>query len=46
MTNERLAVQFIQMLEKYLSEVKTFPNDNSKMLTLVGLDIAEWKNTC
>lgn len=45
MTDQQLAVQCIQMLEKYLGEVKNLPNDNSKMLTLAGSDMTEWKNT-
>ncbi len=45
MTDKQLAVQCIQMLEKYLNEVKNLPNNNSKMLTLAGSDMTEWKNT-
>lgn len=44
MADKRLAMQCVQMLEKYLDEAKGLPNDNSKMLTLAGPDMAEWKS--
>lgn len=45
MTDKQLAVQCVQMLEKYLSEVETLPNDNSKVLTLAAPDMKAWKDT-
>lgn len=45
MSDKLLAVQCIQMLEKYLNEVENLPNDNSRVMTLASSDMADWKNT-
>ena len=45
MTDKQLAVKCVQMVETYLEEVKKLPNDNSKMVTLAGSDMTDWKNT-
>lgn len=45
MTDKQLAVKCVQMIETYLPDVQKLPNDNTKMVTLAGPDMTDWKNT-
>lgn len=43
MNDKQMALQCIQMLEKYMDEVKNLPNDNKKLVGLANEDMMAWR---